>query len=314
MTKYPKVSVVIITYGHEKYISQTLDGVLMQDYLGEMEVIIADDNSPDATEKIVLDFISKKTVPNNIILKYTKHKVNKGAINNFSWAIDQSTGKYIALCEGDDFYTNPQKLKLQVSFLEENPGYALCFTAKNNIDNKGYFINEAKYSQKIWSSEDVLDGGFIAGLQTIVSKNLSGEFNEFCKKFPDRTGTDRLYTYFYGMKGKIKYLDINTATYRIHEGGIWSKLTERQKVIAHVTQHLKFLEVVKKSDSEFKKNRRNMFRLMLKNYFFKFPKEPSKTLENISFITRKYNLSPVIFLLAAKDYLSYYSKIIQSKF
>lgn len=314
MTDYPKISVVTITYGHENYITQTLDGVLMQQYAGEIEFIIADDKSPDATEEVVANYLSQKSIPNNILLKYTKHQINKGAPSNFSWAINQTSGKYIALCEGDDYWTDPLKLQKQVGFLEQNPLYSLCFTAKSNINTQGVVTGESRYGhQKTWSVEDVLDGSFIAGLQTIVSKNLSHEFNEFCTQFPDRTGVDRLYSYFYGTKGKLNYIDDNTAVYRVHEGGIWSRLSAKEKMVAHLKQHSFFLEKIAQDQLHFKHLERNMFRILIKHEYFQFNHKPLETFKNLFFLFSKYKLSPEVFLFAAKDYLGYYYELLKLK-
>lgn len=123
----PKVSVITITYGHEKYITETLDGVLMQQYDGPVEFIIANDNSPDATDEVVKKYFLENPAPSNFEIKYTKHETNKGMMPNFIWALEQATGKYIALCEGDDYWTDPLKLQKQVDFLEENEDYILSF-------------------------------------------------------------------------------------------------------------------------------------------------------------------------------------------
>lgn len=128
MTNYPKVSVVTITYGHENYITQTIDGVLMQDYLGEIELIIANDHSPDSTDKVIKEYLAVQNIPTNFNIKYTRHEKNKGMMPNFMWALEQASGKYIALCEGDDYWTNPQKLQKQVGFLEGNTKYSMVFS------------------------------------------------------------------------------------------------------------------------------------------------------------------------------------------
>lgn len=124
----PKVSVITITYGHEKYITETLDGVLMQQYDGPVEFIIANDNSPDATDEVVKKYFLENPAPSNFEIKYTKHETNKGMMPNFIWALEQATGKYIALCEGDDYWTESLKLQKQVDFLEENEDYSMIFS------------------------------------------------------------------------------------------------------------------------------------------------------------------------------------------
>ena len=142
MTDYPKVSVVTITYGHEKYITQTLDGILMQDYPGEIEFIIANDNSPDSTDERVKNYFNEKPTPANFDLKYTKHDTNKGMMPNFIWALEQATGEYIALCEGDDYWTDPLKLQKQVDFLGQNREYILTFHPVKILKEDGNLIND----------------------------------------------------------------------------------------------------------------------------------------------------------------------------
>ena len=130
------VSVIMITYKHEQFIAKAIEGVLMQKCDFEVELIIADDCSPDKTEEKVFQII--KNHPKNSWIKYTKHKTNKGMISNFNWALNQCKGKYIALCEGDDYWTDPLKLQKQVDFLEANEEYSACgHTAKVLYENTG---------------------------------------------------------------------------------------------------------------------------------------------------------------------------------
>lgn len=121
----PIVSVVMITYGHEKYIAQAIKGVLMQVCDFEIELIIANDFSPDKTDSVVEEIIDKH--PQGNWIKYISHKENKGAISNFIGALQQAKGKYIAMCEGDDYWTDSLKLQKQVDVLENNPKLMGCF-------------------------------------------------------------------------------------------------------------------------------------------------------------------------------------------
>src|SRR5690554_5556553 len=136
------VSVVMITYNHELYIKEAIEGVLMQECSFNVELIIADDNSPDKTEEIVLDII--KNHKHGYWISYVKHKKNKGMMPNFIWALKKATGQYIALCEGDDYWIDPLKLQKQVDFLEENEDCAASFHASQNVKetNNGEIITE----------------------------------------------------------------------------------------------------------------------------------------------------------------------------
>ena len=131
----------MITYGHENYIRDAIKGVLMQKVNFEIELIIADDNSPDNTESVVYSFSNH---PNYHWIKYAKHKENKGMMPNFIWAMEQTKGKYIALCEGDDYWIDQLKLQKQVDVLETNEDLnlitsnALFHHNKNELLNKKY--------------------------------------------------------------------------------------------------------------------------------------------------------------------------------
>lgn len=160
MTDYPKVSVVTITYGHEDYITQTLDGVLMQNYPGEIEFIIANDNSPDATDEVIKDYFSSKQIPENFTIKYTKHEINKGMMRNFVWGLDQVSGKYIALCEGDDYWTDSFKLQKQVTFLENQENFSMHFHSAKVLTEDGIsdcISYVSPLENKIYTGREILN-------------------------------------------------------------------------------------------------------------------------------------------------------------
>jgi len=120
------ISVCVITYGQERYIRQTLKGILSQEANFVIELIIANDNSPDNSDSLIQEFI-KNNQNANFIIRYFKHENNIGAMPNFKFALEKCSGKYIAICEGDDYWTDPLKLQKQVDFLEANSDYTLHF-------------------------------------------------------------------------------------------------------------------------------------------------------------------------------------------
>lgn len=133
----PIVSVVMITYKHETYLANAIDGILSQKIDFPIELIIADDCSPDLSHEIVNKFI--KNHENGVWIKYHKHAKNIGMSQNFIWALNQAEGDYIALCEGDDVWTDPHKLEKQIAFLEKNEKYGLIcggFTTINHLNGK----------------------------------------------------------------------------------------------------------------------------------------------------------------------------------
>lgn len=123
MSKSPKVSVVSISYNQEKYIRQTLESFVMQKTNFDFEVVIADDGSTDKTQAIIKEFADTHPA----IIKPILRKKNVGVQNNLIDALKNAKGEYIALCEGDDYWTNPKKLQIQADYLDDRSDYALCF-------------------------------------------------------------------------------------------------------------------------------------------------------------------------------------------
>ena len=119
----PLVSIVCITYNHEPYLRQALDGFLMQRTTFPVEIILAEDCSSDGTRAICEEYLVK--YPDKIKYIYRDHNV--GYNENEYEAMCAADGKYIAYCEGDDYWTDPQKLQKQVDFLEAHPDYSVCW-------------------------------------------------------------------------------------------------------------------------------------------------------------------------------------------
>jgi glycosyltransferase involved in cell wall biosynthesis len=121
--KKPLVSVLMLTYNHEKFIEQAVRGVLNQLCNFDFELIIAEDCSPDNTRAVLMSVISNH--PMGYCVKYTRHDQNLGMHRNAHFVMQAAVGKYIAICEGDDFWSDPSKLQKQVDFLEQNEDYGL---------------------------------------------------------------------------------------------------------------------------------------------------------------------------------------------
>lgn len=121
LSKTPLVSVKMITYNHEPYIAQAIEGVLMQETEFPIELIIGEDCSTDRTREIVFEY--QKKHPNIIRVITSDHNI--GATKNSCRTERACRGKYVAFCEGDDYWHNPKKLQKQVDFLELNTDYGV---------------------------------------------------------------------------------------------------------------------------------------------------------------------------------------------
>ncbi len=118
----PIISVCMITYNHEKFISQAIEGILMQRVEVPIELIIGDDCSTDNTRMICIDY--KKKYPKIVKLRFPEN--NQGVMKNFTDCLNSCSGEYIALCEGDDYWIDPLKLQKQFSFMQKNDTYSMC--------------------------------------------------------------------------------------------------------------------------------------------------------------------------------------------
>jgi glycosyltransferase involved in cell wall biosynthesis len=286
--KRPVVSICTITFGHEQYISDTIEGVLMQETDFPIEFIIADDCSLDNTENVVKSIIENH--PKGHWIRYTKHAVNKGMNPNFVWALKQCQGKYIALCEGDDYWTDSKKLQKQVNFLEKNEEYVIC--AHNSI--------RLKKTMEMPRSNDLPDGDFISVLIDGVKQDtLSVIFRNQIDKIPDwfyqcPNGDLPLFLLLLGKGGKLKYLNDVMGVYRHHDGGVWSSLEKRKKG----------------------ENGIITYELFDKGFNFKYHKYVKKaiTKRKLKFGLYTYKIGEVFKGdLPLKNFLAYYINLIKSK-
>ena len=148
----PLVSIVTITYNHEPWISMAIEGVLMQKVSFPIEYIIAEDCSTDGTRKICEQYARK--YPD--IIKLLPSDKNYGAVKNEHRAFVAAKGKYIATCEGDDYWTDPLKLQKQVDFLEAHPEYSVTFhryqkhylkSGRTEDDGCGFMFNDKENNE-----------------------------------------------------------------------------------------------------------------------------------------------------------------------
>lgn len=215
------VSVCCITYMHADFIKDTIEAVLMQEVDYPIEFIIADDCSPDNTSEIVLNYIDKH--PKGKLIKYSKHSENKGMMQNFIWALQQCNGKYIALCEGDDYWTDPLKLQKQVDFLEKNNDYVACFHDVKVVNTEGFVVKENKFSTlglRDYDKNLLLHGRVIPTLANMFRNVL----NEIPEEFKNAALGDKFLCSILGNYGPARYLsDIKPAVYRVGNHGVWSQ-------------------------------------------------------------------------------------------
>jgi glycosyltransferase involved in cell wall biosynthesis len=231
------VSIVVITYNHELYIKQTIESILMQKVSFSIEVIIGEDYSKDSTRRICEGLIEGRTEKITLL----PSSRNLGALPNLIKAINSCNGKYIALCEGDDYWTDPLKLQKQVDFLEKNLSYSLCF---HNAEVK--FENSNKPSQLfnksfLKNSFNLIDA---IELKTWYVPTPSIMIRREMLEFPTWLNYvqqgDKALQLILATKGDFHYIDEVMCVYRKHPTSIGAQTPETLTKVRQIQMYSYF--------------------------------------------------------------------------
>lgn len=215
MGKEAIVSICCITYNQEKYVRDALDGFLMQKTSFPIEIIIHDDASTDKTADIIREYAQKHSdliVP--IYQQENQYSQGVKPLRNF--VFPKAQGKYIALCEGDDYWTDPYKLEKQVNFLEKHEDFAMCFHKVKVLLKDGRLVKDfiTKVPGAVTTLEDLArKGNFIHTASVMLRNNFT--MPAWGEKCP--IGDYPLYFIAAGKK-KIKHLSDVMAVYRMGVG------------------------------------------------------------------------------------------------
>lgn len=240
----PLVSIICITYNHEPYIRQCLDGFMMQKTNFPFEVLIHDDASTDKTADIIREY--KARYPDVIKPIYqTENQYSKGVKIGLTYLYPNAKGKYIAECEGDDYWTDPLKLQKQVDFLEDNPSYSLCVHHYQILENN-----------KLMAIFPKFDGDLSFSFETYISntwytQTLTSVFRKEALNFTALNRYDRLYdcVLFYNIlqSGDAFLMSDNMGIYRKHHGGVWALSSSSTQAILNFSA---LVEIYSVEDTE----------------------------------------------------------------
>lgn len=208
---FVKVSVCMITYNHETYISDAIEGVLMQKTNFPIELIIGEDCSTDNTRNICIEYQQK--YPD--IIKLRLPEKNLGVMPNFIETLSAGSGKYIALCEGDDYWTDPLKLQKQVDFMEMNDALSFCFhnATVYFVDNNLTVDFNEKMKSGIRSTNDILlNEWFIPTASVLLRSSMLP--NPFPKWYYEVYNGDYGLELLLSIKGKFYYFNDKMSVYQ----------------------------------------------------------------------------------------------------
>ena len=230
MTVTPLVSICCLTYNHAPFIKDCLDGFLAQKTSFPIEILIHDDASTDGTDVIIKEYAERN--PNVIFPLFEKeNQYSKGfrGSMDIEFNYSRARGKYIAYCEGDDYWTDPLKLQKQVDFLESHPDYSVCFhrclhliekTKQLKKDDCGFLFAQGQKGVDV--TVEMFFKDWITQPLTMMFR-VSMFSPEWHKKFKYYRDTHEIYYLLRAGKGYI--FSFEGGVYRIHSKGIASILT-----------------------------------------------------------------------------------------
>lgn len=220
----PIVAIAMICYNHEKFIAKAIEGVLMQKTDFRYKLFITDDNSKDNTAAIC----EKYRYKNLDIIYFESFVKNLGSMGNAIYNLQkcqESGAEYIALCEGDDYWSDPLKLQRQVNFLKRNNDYEMVVHKHDRLVNNNLEIDKNIYQESL-TTVDLAKGINFLTLSALFRTN---SFNEYVfKLIYEIPYTNFLFLYL-SQFGKVRLLNENMGVYRVHGGGIWSDQSIEEK-------------------------------------------------------------------------------------
>ena len=224
------VSVICLCYNHENYIRDALNGFVMQKTNFKFEVFVHDDASTDGSAAIIMEYAEK--YPELIIpIIQKENQYSKGLKISRTFVFPRVHGKYIATCEGDDYWTSPDKLQKQVDFLETHPDYSACahnarfYNVQTGESYPGYGLEDRDLSM----DDIVSQGGAFYQTATLMYRSvyMLSETPPFLGALV--TCGDYSRDIFLRLKGKIYYSAEQMTLYRAYVPGSWTERTRKDK-------------------------------------------------------------------------------------
>lgn len=240
------VSVLIVTYNQEQWIAQTIESILAQQTTYPFEVIIGNDCSTDGTQDICESYAAK--YDNVRVLTYAK---NKGIVGNWVECIKVASGKYIMNCAGDDYWHNPNKIQLQVDFMEKHPNCVISHTDYDRLLVKtNKIVPSYNQTKGIIPPTGSIQKDVLSGKERMTAVTICYRAEELKKYCPLDTYVSMCFpredwptTLIMAAYGDVEYIPVSTSTYRVGQVSItntidYNKIRRRYQLDKQMTEYL----------------------------------------------------------------------------
>lgn len=260
------VSIICNTFNQEKYIAKAIEGFIGQKVSFNYEILIHDDASTDNTQNIIREY--EKKYPDLIKPIYQKtNQYSRGISITNQYQLPRAKGKYIAFCEGDDYWTSGNKLQIQVDALERNPQLDICAHAVsvikgNKVDG---VVRPFKQDTFVLPEQVILNGGSFIGTCSIMYRK---KMDDYIPCFRKNNSIDYTIQIHGSLRGGLLYLDKNMGVYRIGSEGSWTN-----RILRNTKESIKHYEKMITILTEINYDTMNQFNDVVKfvigEYYFK---------------------------------------------
>lgn len=241
----PLVSVMMVTYNQEAYVATALDSILTQEVNFDYEIVIGEDYSTDRTRAIISDYQQRY----GSRIRPLFHEKNLGVSHNWVFTMQQCQGKYIALLEGDDYWTNPHKLQKQVDFMESHPDFSMCFHNARVLYEGGVNPPASHLMTQIQKSEltldDVTRDWHIATGSVMYRQAAMPDLPVWVH---DSVVIDLPLLSSLAKAGRVGFLNEEMGVYRVNSGGV-SQTAKKEKYLlglvrmyGRLDEHLSYVQ------------------------------------------------------------------------
>lgn len=248
MSQKPVVSICCITYNHAAFIGQSLEGFVSQVTDFPFEAIVHDDASTDGTADIIRDYAERyPAIIKPIFQTENQYRKERGRVTRT--VFQAATGRYVAMCEGDDYWTDPMKLQKQIDFLEAYPEFAFC--AHKVKEWNGFDLTKERFipaidTDTVYTIEDFVRSNLVATCSVVFRKDALIPIPNFFQRLPYGDLAISLIV-LHRSNGKAMVLADEMGVYRIHAGGVHGSMhSSPSKLIGAYEQHLMFMEIIAK--------------------------------------------------------------------
>jgi glycosyltransferase involved in cell wall biosynthesis len=221
-----KVSTLLITYNHERFVGQAIESVLMQKASFPWELVIAEDCSTDGTRDVIRRYRQKHPDRIRVLLNRKNIRARRTMVR----ACTVSRGQYMAILEGDDYWTSPHKLQRQADLLDEHGDYALSFHSVQMVwddDSRKPALFRPEPLKDVYMLKDLLKSNFIASCSPMYRRSMFPGYPPWFFLMP--VG-DWPHHVLHAQHGRIGSIDEPMGVYRQHSGGVYSMRKETEKL------------------------------------------------------------------------------------